>query len=185
MIFSFVFRFVVFFFLLLFFIFFGILFFSALHFYWFPNGFWRFSCVYQHTHTHAHHWESGMELKRSRRWSLERELGVQALRFHRSLSLSLLPVFTDLWQMHFISGKQRKKMTKNIKPSHFIALSLIEKSNKKERRAEVQPSRVIRQMTTLFTAHVRVGDVGAAVVAVDASHISLIDLSIAIKRNSI
>lgn len=79
-------------------------------------------------------------------------------------------------------------MTKNIKPSHFIALSLIEKSNKKERRAEVQTSRVIRQMTTLFTAHVRVGDVGAAVVAVDAvdaSHISLIDLSIAIKRNSI
>lgn len=78
-------------------------------------------------------------------------------------------------------------MTKNIKPSHFIALSLIEKSNKKERRAEVQPSRVIRQMTTLFTAHVRVGDVGGAVVAfaVDASHISLIDLSIAIKRNSI
>lgn len=143
--------------------------------------------AFTNTHTHAHHWESGMELKRSRRWSLERELGVQALRFHRSLSLRLLPVFTDLWQMHFISGKQRKKMTKNIKPSHFIALSLIEKSNKKERRAEVQPSRVIRQMTTLFTAHVRVGDVGAAVVAfaVDASHISLIDLSIAIKRNSI
>lgn len=113
------------------------------------------------------------------------ELG--KVRFHRSLSLRLLPVFTDLWQMHFISAKQGKKMTKNIKPSHFIALSLIEKSNKEERRAEVQPSRVIRQMTTLFTAHVRVGDVGAAVVAfaVDASHISLIDLSIAIKQNSI
>lgn len=51
MIFSFVFRFVVFFLFAPLLHLFWHSFFSALHFYWFPNGFWRFSCVYQHTHT--------------------------------------------------------------------------------------------------------------------------------------
>lgn len=59
----------------------------------------------------------------------------------------------------------------------------------KKKQTEVQPCRVISQMTTLFTAPVRVSDgawpiVVVAVAVVDASHISLIDLSIAIKWNS-
>lgn len=83
---SFVFRFVVFFF-------------PLLHHFW-HSFFFCFTLLLVSqwvlafflslpTHTHTHHWELGIELKRSRRWNLEKG-GVQVLRFHRSLSL--LPV---------------------------------------------------------------------------------------------
>lgn len=55
-------------------------------------------------------------------------------KFFVFIAASACCLFTDLWQMHFISARMKKKMKENIKPSHFIALSLIEKSSKERQR---------------------------------------------------
>lgn len=113
--------------------------FSALHFYWFPNGFWRLP-----THTHI---SLGIGYSVLQVLKLELGNGVRSTYLSPPWNLicliapSACCLFTDLWWMHFISAMKKKKwkmkkkqqqmMEKNIKPSHFIALSLIERSIRK------------------------------------------------------